>query len=220
MVSYYKTLTAVSGSENKLVPHLDEVMYSIRPVHCDNIANFRKRIEVRKTKPKFNSVPFKGFIYCTKPKGKFDYGLCIDIGANGTYKKIGLLAKCNYDAAERMNISILSGKVIGEFICNQINEYEFVCGHYEHNGDLADMCLSQEELDSYGKGKTLYGICIQDLKIYDKPKEITEFWNHDKCPYNNNGNCMYDVHCYRSGEVKRCGERLRRPPQSWCYVNT
>lgn len=202
----------------ELIPCYDGVMYSIQPRHCENIANLIKRIEVRKTKPKLNIVPFKGYIYCTKPKGKYDYGLCIDTDENGTYKKVGLLAKCNYDAAERMNMPILSGKVIGEFICNQINEYDFVDGHYDHNGDLEDMCLTQEELDAYGKGQTLYGICMSDVLIYDEPKDITEFWHLGRCPYNDGEKCMYGAHCFRAGEKKRCGERLERPPQSWCYV--
>lgn len=184
------------GSD-KLVPCLDGVMYSIHPRHCENIAIGKKRIEIRKTKPKANYVPFKGYIYMTA--GDATYPVTLN-DAPYTCSNVG-------------------GKVvIGEFICNQIKEYDFIDGHYEHGGDLEKMCLSQNELDAYGQGKRLYGICITDVVMYAKPKSITDFWLLGKCPYNDNDKCIYNAHCFRAGEKKRCGERLTRPPQSWCYV--
>lgn len=43
------------------------VLLSVRPKWCELIANGKKTIEVRKTKPKIRP-PFKCYIYCTKPK--------------------------------------------------------------------------------------------------------------------------------------------------------
>ncbi len=43
------------------------VLLSIRPKWCELIASGKKTIEVRKTRPKI-PVPFKCYIYCTKPK--------------------------------------------------------------------------------------------------------------------------------------------------------
>ena len=37
------------------------------------------------------------------------------------------------------------------------------------------MNLNQEQLWNYGQGKTLYAWYIDGLKIYDKPKELSEF---------------------------------------------
>lgn len=70
------------------------------------------------------------------------------------------------------------GKVIGEFICNKVDEYFF--SHYEAeyrvtHVDYEAMRINQPELIQYGKGDTLYGWHISDLKIYDKPKELSEF---------------------------------------------
>ena len=42
-------------------------MMSIQPKWCELIANGKKTIEVRKTRPKLET-PFKCYIYCTKPK--------------------------------------------------------------------------------------------------------------------------------------------------------
>lgn len=43
------------------------VLLSIRPKWCELIASGKKTIEMRKTRPKI-PVPFKCYIYCTKPK--------------------------------------------------------------------------------------------------------------------------------------------------------
>lgn len=43
------------------------ILLSIQPKWCGLIANGKKTIEVRKTKPKIK-VPFKAYIYCTNDK--------------------------------------------------------------------------------------------------------------------------------------------------------
>ena len=45
------------------------VLLSIRPNWCKKIANLRKTVEIRKTAPNLE-VPFKCYIYCTKPEEK------------------------------------------------------------------------------------------------------------------------------------------------------
>ena len=95
------------------------VMISIQPKWCELIASGKKTIEIRKTKPKLET-PFKVYIYSTKPKNKNDLGLCLDKGMFGTLKKVGLLYKRNYETAKHLNMQILSGKVIGEFVCDKI----------------------------------------------------------------------------------------------------
>lgn len=91
------------------------VLLSIQPQYCELIANGKKTVEVRKTRPKLET-PFKVYIYCTKPKSKHDWGLCLEDG------KVGFVCNCNYDAAIRNGMKILSGKVIGEFICDDITK--------------------------------------------------------------------------------------------------
>ena len=46
---------------------MTSIMISIKPKYCKLIANGKKTVEVRKTKPKID-VPFKCYIYCTKNK--------------------------------------------------------------------------------------------------------------------------------------------------------
>lgn len=80
------------------------------------------------------------------------------------------------------------GKVIGEFICDKVDKYNKYGGSWGRpfynvrKDTLKAMGLNHEELLEYGNGKdygfylkTLYGWHISNLKIYDKPKELSEF---------------------------------------------
>ena len=78
--------------------------------------------------------------------------------------------------------------------------------------------MSDAEAAAYCVNNEMYGWHISDLVIYDKPKELSEFWSADKCPYVSEDGCTYKYHCFRAGQTKRCGSPIKRPPQSWCYV--
>lgn len=110
------------------------------------------------------------------------------------------------------------GKVIGEFrVLGKTYIYA-----YEHNGNkhLANTAfimpaLSDEDLFNYlydGRKNDGWALRISDLKIYDKPKELSEF-NH-ACPDN-----VYSCAMCRHGDYTgmKCTP-ITRPPQSWCYV--
>lgn len=189
------------------------VLISVKPKYCELIANGRKTIEIRKTAPRefFKEyrkssngksgdffTPFKCYIYCSKSKEN-DVNNLIEI-----HSPSGKICKAN-------------GTVIGEFICNKITSYDNT--YWKDNIFCQESCLSIEELRKYiGTGiNSFYGWHISDLEIYDKPKELSEFYKQGKCPYNKDG-CTYKYHCFRSGETNRCGERVERPPQSWMYV--
>lgn len=197
-----------------------------------------KTVEVRKDFPKDPAWNKVAHIYCSKNKKSFN----------------------RIPKEYQPFIAKLLGKVIGEFVCDRIEEYNcefwgsddymsplhameqirildyvdedapdwkeycYVTGNEVENPDdcklCRESCLTYSEIRKYiGKGdKTFYGWHISDLKIYDHPKKLSEFWKADKCPYNSIDGCTYENHCYRAGELNRCGEQLTRPPQSWCYV--
>ena len=152
------------------------VMISIHPKWVEKIASGEKTIEVRKTAPKLET-PFKCFIYCT-------------LGERFLFKEqIGVN---EFTADYNMNLTIFNKKVIGEFTCDEIKNIDIPYPAWNRNylkPVLEQSCLTYQELHDYGgSGNTVYGWHISDLKIYDKPKEISKFNN------------------------------LRRPPKSWCYV--
>lgn len=191
------------------------VMLSIRPKWCEKIISGEKTIEVRKTRPKMNP-PFKCYIYCTLQ------------GCNEFFRGdlVRDVAKWN-----RGKWADRKGKVIGEFTCDAITRVN-ICGFWDDSGKqldnrLKDTCLTSEEFGNYLGENVGYGWHISGLKIYDVPKELSEFSpacrykNDDKscpsrrvaCPYQ-----KYDYNHDGSINLVECGRTIERPPQSWCYV--
>lgn len=60
-----------------------------------------------------------------------------------------------------------------------------------------------------------YGWHISNLKIYDTPRELSEFRRACKNDWYCESCAMYREHEEICGNASL---RLRRPPQSWCYV--
>ena len=177
------------------------VMLSIRPKWCEKIVNGDKTIEVRKTRPKMNT-PFKCYIYCTL-QGCNEF-FRVDLGRD--------VAKWN-----RGKWADRKGNVIGEFTCDRI----FPINVFDNGGiqnwifeHMERSCLTYEELADYiGNGRTGYGWHISNLKIYDTPKELSEF----------KGLCKVESDCcacpyYNYSKMDCDGRTIKRPPQSWCYV--
>lgn len=192
------------------------VMISIRPNWCQKIASGEKTIEVRKTKPKLET-PFKCYIYCTQDKH-----LAFMQNQTGT----NLIACMDANAAIPVGGAIGNGKVIGEFTCDRIYELETKApgGSYYVKGDgrpttndvARQSCLILKDMHEYLKAAKGYGWHISDLVIYDEPKELGEFRRV----------CVNDLYCescamyWKNGG--NCGNeslRLKRAPQSWCYVD-
>ena len=97
------------------------------------------------------------------------------------------------------NFKVCNGKVIGEFICDTIFDCQDI--------NMDDTCLTVAEWLKYTKGHKgiVWGWHISDLVIYDKPKELRKF--HLPCNPECYGMCEYG-----------CIRAIKRPPQSWCYV--
>lgn len=169
------------------------IMISVKPQCVSKILNKEKLVEIRKTMPKCE-LPCKVYIYCTKGKKLYK---CVS----------------NFDE------DLLNGKVVAEFILNKVDTLErdlndwLPKNRYDVSNDLLkNINLNQNELWNYGQGKILYAWHIDDLKIYDKPKELSEF-KISKCKEKDCINCQryYVTRNY-------CPTILERPPQSYCYV--
>lgn len=192
---------------------MKSVLISTRPKLVEKICHkigedetgkaiYEKRIEVRNTAPQ--EVPFKCYIYETK----------------GQYVKFTHGAHTKYGYGR--------GKVIGWFICDRI-----ICSqaYFDSQGknhltnvfpdDIKKTCLDEYDLWDYIAGKAVkanqmydgYLWHISDLKIYDKPRELSEFRKPcdrflDCCT------CRRLVH----NEYMSCDNKITRPPLSWCYV--
>lgn len=197
---------------------MKSVLISIRPKWCELIASGRKTIEVRKTRPKI-PVPFKCYIYCTKPKMITKYVFKPEDYPE--YMRPEKTIFCKVPDASSPFCSEVNGngKVIGEFVCDCITGLRADNGIQTYYNGQKGTCLSDAEIIKYASGKKVYYWHISDLKIYDEPKELWSFWKADKCPYATESGCTYKYHCFRAGQTQRCGKTLTRPPQSWCYVD-
>lgn len=180
------------------------VLISIRPKWCEAIAAGEKTIEVRKTRPNIKT-PFKCYIYETKDtKGVHGFSVL------GCYR---------------------IGKVIGEFVCDKIERLEYQEKYLRgvtsqtaikyFSDKIKSTALSVDEIMNYGKGKPLYGWHISDLKIYDKPKELSEFYTIDESGNDCCIACVFHETPLEEMPCRTCtGERkyLYRPPQSYMFV--
>lgn len=178
------------------------VLIPIQPKWVEKIASGKKTIEVRKTAPK--QVPFKAYIYCTFPK-KPAYTLWLNRGTENKF--------------------LADGKVIGEFVCDWITKItphcdidgfvnQYIHGYPAILGD--NDCLSFNDMKAYLGNKKGYYWHISDLKIYDKPKEMREFFK--PCPTKEKGDC-FDCDCLADNDYGGiCTNNLTRAPSNWQYV--
>lgn len=178
---------------------MKSILISIRPKWVEKIASRKKTVEVRGTAPK--EVPFKAYIYETYDKKYDDIGIC---WGNG---------KCFEHGCK---------KVIGEFICDKVYSIKnqgnsFVVANEEQgvtNEIARQSCLDYDDMVGYLGNKDGYGLHITALKIYDKPKELSEFCIPCKVSCENCKNPLYfECACEEKGK-----KIVTRPPQSWCYV--
>lgn len=218
---------------------MKSILQSIKPQYCELIANGKKTIEVRKTRPKLD-VPFKVYIYCTKDKEIFyqsRYTKKFTVYKPKFYKDTEILLRQN-------GHTVFNGKVIGEYVCDEITGGYLI----EPFGDFIQKqtCLTYEELNKYGNGKPLYLWHISDLVIYDEPKELSEFAKCNMPSFDDlDGSEVLCDYCtmtdfgerksfgFAASDYYDCGgeecreaykgyiedkQYLTRPPQSWCYV--
>ena len=185
-------------------------MISIRPEWCQKIMAGRKTIEVRKTKPKLET-PFKCYIYCTKARERL-IGVLRDGDENYGEIYHGKTVFIKTDEGSICDAWGKRQKVFGEFICDRI--YELAPLNHAPDDAEQQACLTQEEIARYLKGIG-YGWHISDLKIYDTPRELDDFRRACKNDWRCESCAMY---CEHNGTCGNASLQIRRPPQSWCYV--
>lgn len=214
------------------------VLISIQPKWCELIASGVKTVEVRKTKPKLET-PFKVYIYCTADRRKHIADTFVP--QTPLFVKNGV-AKSNIGREDGLPWKLGNGKVIGEFVCDWVigtclwrlkGNTGFCAKRTEKETNFPDMsCLTLEEIEQYAgsEGRGIYGWHISNLVIYDKPRELSEFYVEGDCDCMNCKNCAwfdrgngYNVEddcnlAYKAIELHKSFKPIKRPPQSWCYV--
>ena len=90
-----------------------------------------------------------------------------------------------------------NGKVIGEFLCDEIIE-DRTYGHNEEFYRAA--CMSAYDAAAYAMQSPMYGWHISDLRVYDHPRDLWEFTG------------------LRQTRFGWEPVPITRPPQSWRYI--
>ena len=193
------------------------VLISIRPEWCEKIASGQKTIEVRKNRPKIET-PFKCYIY--ESHGDKEY----------------------YKTFHEKTI----GKVIGEFVCDRIEEFEseFYSDDSVFNAiyrvvddeDFPDVltAIASNEDDSKN-----FWICTQSCLSFDEIKEYVGYDKSEKTFYSWHISdlviydkpkglsefmkpCIKEHYCDTCAAFdpmyNYCMKAVTMPPQSWCYV--
>lgn len=189
------------------------ILLPIRAEYLVRILNGEKTQELRKSLPK----GFVGwvYLYCTKAKpnlalvwenydDNFGYPTSLEYYSieNDIVKSCG----CGSD-------DILNGKVVARFWFDEYsdlmetwtgNEYEFI--------GLDKICLDEFEILEYLVNKPGYLWHIKQLEIFDKPKELKDFYvlRHE----------LVDNDFLNPPYWRDVKHTLTRAPQSWQYVYT
>lgn len=176
------------------------ILISIRPEYVVDILNGNKTLELRKSVPK----DFNGwvYIYVTKRKpyirklGENYFTECSVADVNKLNGKIPM----RFWFGETYLIQ-QAFNVYGEPL-NQISVYDNKTYGWkapkEQQEILKQLCLTEQQVLDYGKGKDLYAWHIKKLEIFDNPMELSDF--------------------YRNTNYGLIGSKLKRPPQSWQFV--
>lgn len=203
-----------------------QIMISIRPEHAVNILNGKKTLELRKSVPK----DFIGWVnvYVSKA-GKRRFRVMHQVffsdylfkTQKGDYK-----CDCNFELWNDKNIENpkereLNGKVVARFWfdetyyikqavnvygdeLNQISIYDNKSYGWkapkEQQEILKQLCLTEQEVLDYVKGKGANAWNIKQLEMFDKPLELKNFYK------------------LSVGKVESAYIQLDKAPQSWRYV--
>ena len=179
------------------------ILASIKPYYYYLIAEEKKKIEVRKMALK--NLPQDIAFYMSKDEKSF--------------------AKIPKKFQEKYRKHF--GKIGMRVVCDEVEEFHE--WELSPQGKFADFererlenfltaaCLSEEEVVRYRENlpycKPLYGWHISDLKIYDKPKPIMQFYK--PCPIKIKNCPVCELYSTYTG---CCMNNIDRPPQSYMFV--
>lgn len=161
---------------------MQAILMSIKPYWVAKILNGDKTVEIRKRFP----VDYRGWIYIYETNDRKP------------------LFAVNCDDKIFKKVSMSRGKVVARFYCDKImaNDRTNCC---------QGSCLSHDEILHYTRGHEFVGVHISQLGIFDKPKELSDFY---RCRLGRNN-------CY----MKRCDEKdcpcfkpVKKAPQSYMYI--
>lgn len=172
------------------------ILASLKPYYYYLIGERKKTIEVRKTALK--NLPQDIAFYMSKDEKSF--------------------AKIPKEFQEKYREHF--GKVGIRAVVDNMDVYAYDCcdGVDIDDDMLLETMIDREYINIYAKGKPLYGWHLDNVAIYDKPKELSEL--RPICKFEGK-----DLICnlcpnreYNGGLFFECRRKVTRPPQSYMFV--
>ena len=236
------------------------IILSVHPQWLIKILTGKKNIEIRKSMPKCE-LPIDVYLYCTKENTNLfkvfrEVYMYFDMGVAEPFEyfKYYKLGGYDYSGKGKARFEIengfydelyykLNGKIVAKFTLNKVDEIlpfkkqkrdKVYITYLSHCGDVNwgnKTCLDQVDFENYLGLKTGYGWYIDNLEIFKKPMELSEFYrnnyqviqDYESC---NNYDCIYAVHNSILGDDVYCPFdecpklRISKAPISWCYAYT
>ena len=185
------------------------ILASIKPYYYYLIGEGKKKIEVRKSALK--NLPQDIVFYMSKDEKSFAQ---IPKEFQEKYRKhfgkVGLRVVC--DKVYKIEPIFSFYESYSGY--NDLSDSSYFEGYSIDDERLKKTCLTRQDLYIYGKEKTLYGWKLSNLRIYGKPKELSEFGR--KCDYASEIHCR---DCLILGDWDSCCgvmcKPITRPPQSY-----
>ena len=169
---------------------MKSILMSIKPQYVAKILNGEKTIEIRKKFPK----DYVGwvYIYCTKQSDLFKSYIRL-----GYYTTRSTADDLEYNG---------KGKVVAKFQLQRITPVSPLSAA----GWTKEACVSEQEILDYINGKEGYLWHIDNLEIFDEPKELKSFLVHS--------HTVSGIGFKSEEKQFDILKPLNRAPQSWCYV--
>jgi len=192
---------------------------------CALMMNGEKTIEVRKNKALANAIRKlikqygKALIYVYCGKGKkllFDKEQKIYfVGThNANLEKHSADTDVYMNTAYELGCNNLNGKVVARFWCDEVyiynieNRYTFFDSAFNETCEKL-MGICSPKLYEYVGDKIFYGIHISKLEIFDRPKELGEFYKVG----------FHNAICKPEDTEETVNfYRITKAPQNYCYV--
>ena len=195
---------------------MKSIIQAYSPEEIKRIARGEQTIKVCKTAPK--DTPFKVYMYCTKD---------------------GYMYRCRLDENRLAIPEVWNGKVVGEYVCDKVDNIVPSASRYMINNDIAytnkvakGSCLYFNDLEKYLGNKVGRALHITAVKFYDEPKKLTDFNKPCVDKYQYCQGCMYgsiilsadeeEYALYHGGRYDyfetACHYYVSRPPRGWQYV--
>lgn len=128
-------------------------------------------------------------------------------------------------------LNLLNGKIVVECECDLVEVIKYAsydCTYYTNTIDtfglppllLQKSCLDHDALDEYLKEDIGYAIYLKNVKVFDEPKELEDFYNKIPLSYDD---WLYAIYSGGRGSKGNYDSylnvfRLKKAPQNMCYV--